>query len=315
MFSLPYSIPEEILEETERKGALQLEYKKHIIAPLIPGDKSTYIYDTESDYYNMYRTSRYAITFKKYGFDCLRHYEILACGCVPIFLDIDQCPGATMFNFPKHLVHKTVEDAKAESDDNYIKRLHDIFNYTKKYLTCSASAWRVMHQICNTGNIDIMTSKRVLFLSGAIGYRAVNYTRELTAIGLKRILGANFIDMPRIHVLYSDCQSLGKYIGKGFTYGGRLPADDASNRNIIRDKNTIIQQLKNKQFDIVIYGKVGNKRGEVQPVEELELWNEVYESGCQIVFFYGGDRARCVLSDACLQLHSKFGICFVREYL
>ncbi len=76
-------------------------HPKNIIAPLIPGKSKTYIYNTEEDYYKMYQKSIFGITYKKTGWDCLRHYEILMNGCIPLFLDIESCPAKTMESFPK----------------------------------------------------------------------------------------------------------------------------------------------------------------------------------------------------------------------
>lgn len=92
------------------RGCRYLERKKNDIAPLIPVNQSidpsymsTYIYDDEDSYYKMYEDSAFALTSKKGGWDTLRHYEIIANGCLPIFVDIDNCPEYTLWNFPKHL--------------------------------------------------------------------------------------------------------------------------------------------------------------------------------------------------------------------
>jgi hypothetical protein len=51
-----------------------------------------YAFDNEHDYYADLRRSRFAITTKRAGWDCLRHYEIAANGCVPCFRDLDKKP-------------------------------------------------------------------------------------------------------------------------------------------------------------------------------------------------------------------------------
>lgn len=91
------------------------ETNKYGIAPLIPVNQSidpsymsTYIYDNEEDYYKMYQQSRVALTSKKGGWDTLRHYEILANRCIPLFVDIDKCPPKTLHNFPKDLCKKVL---------------------------------------------------------------------------------------------------------------------------------------------------------------------------------------------------------------
>ncbi len=76
-------------------------HPKNILAPLIPGRLNTYIYDNESSYYEMYKKSIFALTYKKAGWDCLRHYEILMNGCIPLFLDIENCPKNIITTLPK----------------------------------------------------------------------------------------------------------------------------------------------------------------------------------------------------------------------
>jgi hypothetical protein len=78
--------------------------KKRAIAHIIPGQPSTYIYDREDDYYDGYNTSLFGVTFCKNGWDCLRHYEILAARCVPWFMDIGACPDTTCTTLPKSLL-------------------------------------------------------------------------------------------------------------------------------------------------------------------------------------------------------------------
>ncbi len=76
----------------------------NLLSPLIPGKLNTYIYENENEYYEMYQNSIFALTYKKSGWDCLRHYEILMNGCIPLFLDLDKCPQQTMVNFPKEKI-------------------------------------------------------------------------------------------------------------------------------------------------------------------------------------------------------------------
>jgi hypothetical protein len=80
--------------------------KSRDIAFITPQDRSTYIYRDEESYYNDYRESRFAVTMKKAGWDCMRHYEILANGCIPYFIDINKCPELIMQQFPKDLCKK-----------------------------------------------------------------------------------------------------------------------------------------------------------------------------------------------------------------
>ena len=65
---------------------------------------------------------------KKSGWDCMRHYEILANGCVPVFLDINNCPELTMTSLPKD---KLLEVLTISKKENGIKELIDSGRYNE----------------------------------------------------------------------------------------------------------------------------------------------------------------------------------------
>jgi hypothetical protein len=305
IYPLSYSIPSECFCNT-------LTQKNIDIAKLIPGKLDTYIYDNQEKYYQMYQESKFGITHKKYGWECLRHYEILANNCIPLFKDLEKCPINTMVSFPKNDIidiNKKLINKKL-SENEYIKKLKKIFNYSINNLTCEKNAEKFINKILYLNN-DLKNKKniKILMLSGMIGYRNVNYTRELLSIGLRKILNENFIEYPKINVIYKNCKNIKKYIGKGFTYGGIL--DDI---NINRDD--IENRIKNKEFDIIIYGKVGKKRGEIDDLKNLKYWdivNKNYDKN-KIIFIYGGDLLRDK-NDKDLIYHEKYGICFVRELM
>lgn len=107
---ISFSLPKEKIQELKFK-------RESDFAPLVPAyghfddpHQKTYIYDTEEDYYDMYAKSFFAYTCKKAredddkeGWDCMRHYEILACGSIPFFTDIERCSPLILTKFPKEL--------------------------------------------------------------------------------------------------------------------------------------------------------------------------------------------------------------------
>ena len=105
-----------------------------------PLDKQTYIYKNEKDYYKDYNDARFGVTLKKAGWDCMRHYEILGNGCIPYFLNLDQCPVFTMTTFPKKLCIKVVDELKNNSPEKTYNKLigkfktHVLKNNTTKAL-------------------------------------------------------------------------------------------------------------------------------------------------------------------------------------
>jgi hypothetical protein len=77
--------------------------KLNLMAPLNPYDRSTYIYyGSEDSYYKQYAESFFAKTCKKGGWDCCRHYEIMAAGCIPYFDRLEDCPTYTLNWLPRN---------------------------------------------------------------------------------------------------------------------------------------------------------------------------------------------------------------------
>ena len=99
--------------------------------------RKTHIYDDEKSYYADYGSSRFAFTCKKGGWDCMRHYEILANGCIPIFTDIEWCPKRTLTNLPKEALSsiKTLPDLNlvSASDNNLTFGGHHILPGKSSY--------------------------------------------------------------------------------------------------------------------------------------------------------------------------------------
>ncbi len=87
-----FSFPaEKIVQELPQKTKL---FPKHIIDPEVvsnvPDSKISYAFIDEAEYYADLQASKFGITTKKAGWDCLRHYEIAANGSVPCFRNLDQ---------------------------------------------------------------------------------------------------------------------------------------------------------------------------------------------------------------------------------
>ncbi len=124
--------------------------------------RKTHTYTTEAEYYKDYQDSYFGLTCKKGGWDCMRHYEILANGCVPIFTDWEKCPRNTCYMLPPvmlgvaknipgtNLARKTedkcytgdlIEPGKSFIDHSifsekmYNNLANSLLNYTKTYLT------------------------------------------------------------------------------------------------------------------------------------------------------------------------------------
>ena len=295
---LPYAIPDEYI-------VADVPAKVRIFSEVQPGNRSNYCYGPgeEDAYHAQYRNSRFAYTERKGGWDCLRHYEILAAGCIPVFKDLEVCPANTMVTFPKALVLEACAQLlpwapeKEELYNLYVQRL---LEHCRNHCSVSALARRFLE--------PFPTAKRILMIRCHAGE---NYTRELLALGLRRQLGADFVDYPKIDVLYKGCDLSQKH-GNGFTYGGKLEADV--------DRTNLEARIRAREFDLIIYGKVG--RDEIEGTLPMTFWSAVSESydRSQIAFLYGGDGCQTLqdLGNPYTQhllRHASKAVCFVRELL
>jgi len=204
------------------------EQKQHDFAPLVPGNLSTYIYDKEDAYYRQYADSFFGITKQKAGWECLRHYEILASGAVPFFEQLDELREKpfVLFPFPKDLVFEAmhlpgVDYANRKIDRSIfdVLRYCDIrdrlLDYTKQYLTTDTLAdYFIWHLRDKVGIVQ----PRILYVSTI----DVEYGSGFLYHGLFKTFG---FDMSawngRKTVLFDDHANDSCY-GRGFSFKSSL---------------------------------------------------------------------------------------------
>lgn len=119
--------------------------KTKMISGIIPafGGFSTYAFDNELDYYKEYQSSWYANTWKKGGWDCMRHYEILANGCIPLFTDIHK--AKQIGHLPIETLKQILYDFDVYKDNLQYKidKICDLVEYTSKELTTKRQVKRL----------------------------------------------------------------------------------------------------------------------------------------------------------------------------
>lgn len=291
MFSINFSIPKEKICKTDI-------LKIKLLSDIIPGDSSSYIYNKEDEYYNEYKRSYFAITKLKAGWDCLRHYEILANGCVPYFIDIEKCPKNTMSLLPKDLFvegnklynklkNKNINELTEEDKNDYNLLRGKLLDYTKNHLTTDKIAEYVLKKTNFTG------IKKILYLSGDVN---PDYLRCLTLHGFKCIFGKDCHDYPKVsHIYKSDNINYDSLYGKGMTYSNLL---EPISRNDNLDA-TIIEDIKGKYYDIIIYGSY--HRG----MPYYDLISEIYKSD-EIILLCGEDLHECNYNDYLNKGHHVF---------
>ena len=283
----------------ESKIIIQDSIKEKILSSLIPGNLNTYIYNTEEEYYNEYKKSLFALTTKKAGWDCMRHYEIICNGCIPYFPDIKGCPKNTMTFLPKNLIEKgnelyhkcskyetitNIPNSEIKECSNLMKELK---THLKDYLTTRKMADYILE------NSNHANAKSILYLSGNIG---PDYLRCLTLHGLKDKLGASCHDFPKIPHMYK-CENINcsHLYGMGFTYSKLL---DDSHRNDELDKS-ILDDIISHKYDIVIYGSYHRGMPYYNSVNEHYKPNE-------IILLCGEDLHNCNYTNYAKKGHHVF---------
>lgn len=268
LLPIGFSIPEcKIVKEIPKKEVFLSDYR--------PG--AGYCFNSEEEYYNTYKNAIFGYTCCKAGWDCMRHYEILANGCIPWFAELKRCPPNTMTFFPKTLVFKSMAKVKSLDSPNRDTTIQELLDYTRQHLTTKAMAKYVLEESSHG------SAKRVLFLSGHLWS---DYLRDLTLHGFKELLGNACHDFPCIPFLYTDFldEGLADLYGKGMSYSKLL--DKSLMRDEILD-STLEADIRSHKYDVIIYGSL--HRG----LPLLELVTEVYEPK-DVIFLCGED-----LHDTC----------------
>jgi hypothetical protein len=268
-----------------------------------------YEFNTEKEYYNAYKEAKWGFTKKKNGWDCLRHYEIVANGCLPLFENLENCPETVLDSFPKKILLEAKNKKNTMSDKEYNYYLKTIFNYFKENFTCEIVAERFLKKI-HRDNKKKLSEVKILLLHGN---ECNNYMADMLFIGLRRLLNENIVDEKKLVQLYKSFS--GNAYGKGFTYTKKLSDE------LMIDRNNIEEKIKNKFYDYVIYRKCGGDEGELGDCrKKMEYWDLVKKkySPNEIVFLYGGDRMVNEGQESYLlnhlRYHSHKGLCFVREF-
>lgn len=275
-YPIQFSIP-------ECKIVKKIPAKTIDFATLIPGRLETYIYLHEPDYYRGYQKAYYAITKKKDGWDCMRHYEILANGCIPYFLDLDACDEKTMPFLPRELIKEAMNlkgvsylhiDHTQFEKEKYFEILQKLLDHTRQYLTTRQMAAYILKKMGYSGK------GKILFLSGQ---PETDYLRCLTLIGLKEIAKGKVTDViPVKHIYKNYIGDISTIYGKGMSYT-RIVEDYPVNRKNIE------RRIQNREFELIIYGSVHRGR----PYHDLVLKN--YPSS-KICYLCGEDAHRCEYS-------------------
>ena len=313
---ISFSIPNELITEQTDLG------RKHkVLAHIIPGQSETYDYANQTAYYNAYTESFFGVTFKKAGWDCLRHYEILAAGCLPYMPDVENLPLGTMFRWPRDvlkdvvgssgvnhsIVHAVINGQESISQvntypnlrqidrDQYRLMLDKLRNHMKRHLTTTAMAGYLM-SFAPAGH------KQVLFLgSPSLETHYPDYQAETLFHGLRLLYGNRVTDIPKRSWMYGASVDLQDDLyGRGYSYAYLL--DD-----LVVQRDDFETRLSSRIYSLVIFAVMHHGR---HPL--IDVVREHYSP--QNVFFVDGSDSGAAETNALYaEVCGVVGVCFRRE--
>ncbi len=138
-----FSIPEQWIRKPDL-GHKQKLLPSHIVDAEVrehfQAGSSSYAFLNQVDYFNDIAQSRFGITTKRAGWDCLRHYEIAAAGTVPCFRELDKKPAECSphgLNTTNCISYQTARDLAI--------RLNDIDASEYEALVQASHQWALKH--------------------------------------------------------------------------------------------------------------------------------------------------------------------------
>ncbi len=151
LYPISFSIPEDKICEGDVNYKTK-DFPAHIVDPEVAvhvlGSSKQYVFSSEAEYYEDLRRSRFGITTKRGGWDCLRHYELAASGCILCFKDYDLKPttcaphGLDESNcIIYHHFKELHEKIFSITEDEYEKLQKNTYKWIKSNTTITRAKW------------------------------------------------------------------------------------------------------------------------------------------------------------------------------
>ena len=151
VFPASFSIPAEKIRPVDFSNKKQ-RLASHCVDPEVAeacGLRTSYAFASEKAYYDDLALSRFAVTTKRGGWDCLRHYEIAAAGAVPCFRQLETKPvlcaphnlqvGLNCISYKNWSDLQSQIDALDSNSTLYQRLLQASGYWVRKYTTIAAA--------------------------------------------------------------------------------------------------------------------------------------------------------------------------------
>jgi hypothetical protein len=251
-FPLNFSFPRgELMPES-------LEERPHFLSSTIPGEP--FSFDDWNDYLAEYRSSYWALSTKKGGWDTFRHLEILFSGAIPLMPGLGRSHPYSLAHFPKRALSSVYSSLVADGPALPGARTREFFrNFARENLTNEAMARYLLRK----ADAEDAT---ILFLDRSLSQRT-DYLSVFTYIGLLRTRGSAVQAAFEPEYVFDDfVGDTHRLYGRGFGYSASVPAALRGSSGLPHDADASQVAALSESFDRIV---VGNYDADGALVSEL----------------------------------------------
>jgi hypothetical protein len=250
--------------------------RKRALAPIIPGQPYSF-FDYQA-YLRCYQQSEFAITFKKVGWDCFRHLEILFSGSIPLMPDVSLIPEYTMIHYPKALMVGALQDSRNGQPASGVLS-EELRKWCSQHLTSESMS----NYFLALAGAD---TRSVLFVDRQLPNQC-DYLSVMTLIGLKQLLGSSVhVQFPVSYVYDNAVGDFSSMYGRGFGYTRILSSEQmtTAERLSTEDNEIDISAEALLQYSTIVVGDMHANMDFIAKVESLDL-------DATLIYMRGGDLA------------------------
>jgi hypothetical protein len=134
------------------------------VAPHFAGAGTGYAFNTEAGYYGDLQRSKFGITTKRAGWDCLRHYELAANACVPCVRDLDtksEYCAPHGFNRSNCVVYTSLPDLLSQIETMSEERYAELQQGTLAWARSNTTAFRAMELLFSSGHSEYLLDAKL----------------------------------------------------------------------------------------------------------------------------------------------------------
>ena len=306
---LPKTIPRQVRIDNRVMTVNQicLPRKWKDFSELIPGKLDTYKFGfaDELDYRRAYSTAYFAVTMRKGGWDCNRHYEIISSGTMPYFDSLIDAGSHTLSLLPKSLLYQAQSipgvnrermtiDHKLFDVDQYKLLLHRLLYYAQHRLT-TAKLVQYMLEVAKY-SLDPSQRHSVLY----IAHETCDYMKDFLLHGFTQIFQEDLhvFQPPQYLYQYSNfkawtAEETKNYYGQtlyGLGYGYKLSLRKYAGlyeRDVkeLSSQAILEQRIIAQNYTLIVFGSILRQNS-------LFPLTKNYYKPSKIIFIDGEDESR-----------------------